>query len=1123
MVLKPTGLSGLMSMLGLRNLSPFVCADATSKSSSSSPYEYGESESYANADFSVGGHYGPGWVVNENPREESGLACETKSPSCVDDGSSSGWIQQDPPPKFFFGDAYRDYHFETLAWGEKHSIAPRAWTAVKKAAGVFIVVDRKVKEVYEGFRINTHYPVSIQFEWNMRPQRPSIPRLILRTADWWTRFSFDAQMRALQQNKRMFDTDLRKTLLGKLNNIQLVGQPQGHSHANAASERTSLSIALRESIVASGLTPYVVSAGARDHKDSGGRAVGCRLPYMSKDLLEREIYCDPLPEDSCIVMIDVDYFTDMRWWLKFGRPIALYSFAPTAAASVVNDSSWELRQGKYTDAAGNASYSGTLLHCRVNGGAVYEHPLWDYGHDTVQAVDWFGNCLTYYVEQRSCPSGRRLVVLVPASSVAYPYWTKSPVTSLQRFECMVGSIPVVDIGTGCMSVGCPGTFEALDVSKIDYIGWAEKAKAVGLKHVVDVEKWMAVSENKATKDGRIKWAPIMFALLKRGWTPDGAGLLMPTGAIRFFGITPAQHYVCSHPAGSGDSGTGGEVSVAFAPALVTLPIPTPYKCLANAATAHQVRVKDTQKKFADHAFPQEMRSFAAEYRKLVIGEHGGSVNPLDVAELAERWKRPSQAKTIGELHTLFQPGESRVMRGFMKGEPGYKPRQIVNCDGDHNAPLALFTLAIMEHLKQEFKWVGCGRTPAEIEERVNSVSTGLACPDEIRALFGFTTLEVTHEGDITNCDGSEKRWHRDNITDPIMLGLIIPEMRPLLRSLLRQEAAGFTVKMAEGYQYTALWELISGTSATTLKNILKVSFGDYCALRRCGLTPWQAFACLGVYCGDDSVSIALPIPGLAESRVVALRDLAMDQKLIVRTTPDPVSFLGEFHYGAFFYGGRRMPDFWRQVQKCHLTTNRGVPVAVAAANKAAGALSSSTLSDPLLGPWFTKVALLSGDVNVRAMTREEQFKIGFEETSHTSRLALRTEIVDDWCCQTGIDRELLEEILAQIDRATTLEELPCGVLDNSDIVKQLLPGSADNSGTVVPAAEPSPVRKIHAERKQEGQTGPRDHQSTQAAPRPRSENAQPQAPRTRRNSNSRQPRRGGAHAIRPGGRGRPPA
>jgi hypothetical protein len=848
---------------------------------------------------------------------------------------------------------------------------------------------------------------------------------------------------------------------------------------------------------------------------------------MSKDLLEKELYMDPVGNDCCIVMVDVDYYTDVRRWMCYSKPLLLYTFVPSDAAGVHGDGAWELTRGSYTDAAGCASYEGTVLKCMVNGGACYTHPIWDYNHDNLSVIDWYGNCVTFYVEQRQCPSGRRIVGLFPASSVAFPYWIRVPRTVLSRFECMVGDVAVVDRGDGCLSISCPGSFEALEVSRIDYAGWCAKAQAVGLKHVVDVEKWMSVSENKKTKDARIRWAPILFGLIQAGWKPSGAtSVVLKTGSTTFVpGGAAPEHYVCQHTAAPGDSPTGGEIAIAFAPPLVTCPTPVPARCMANAAAAHQIRVKDTQKKFAGHTFKSDLAGYAAEFVRLVLGEDRGTVMPLSIDELSERWTRPSQALTVSRLHTEVQPEpEPRTMRGFGKAEPVYKPRNVVNCDGDHNAPLATYTLAIMDHLKEKHPWVGCGLAPCAVEARVHAVATGLCVPDEIRERLGFAKLDVTHEGDITNCDGSEKRWHRDHVTDPIMLGLIYGPCRPSLRKLLKHERAGFLVKMAEGYSYWAEWELISGTSATTLKNILKVAFGDYVALRRIGLSPVEALKCLGVYCGDDSVSVALPYPGLAEARVVALADLAMDQKLIVRTSPSPVSFLGEYHYGAFFDCGRRLPDFWRQAQKCHLSCNRGVTIDVAAANKALGALSSSTLSDPLLGPWFTQVALLSGAHNVQAMSREERWKMDLETSSHFDRLALRSEVVDEWCEVTGIDRSELDLILARINSARSLAELPSGVLDNVLTTKHLLPGAANSSGTVVPLEEPAPVRNDQVEQGDSRRPqGPRNPPAGgQVRPRP----PRQAAARPPRDENSRQPRqfqRGGARPVQSRGRGRPAA
>jgi len=986
--------------------------------------------------------------------------------------------------------------------------------------------DEYAKSRYDS-AVSQHFPSAERRLWVSRPQRPGPPKLVVQCVEYAADSLSGRTFVGLQNHKRMFDRDLRRVIMGSLVRIPLHGQPAGHSHATAAAERTSVTVAFHEVIRGAGLTPYVVSAGDRDHRASGGKSDGCRLPYMSKDLLEERLYKDKVSDEHVLVMTDVDYYTDMPGWLRLGRPILLYTMVPSGAAGVHSDGAWELVRGDYVDAAGRASHSGTMMRCLITGGATYEHPLWDYNHDNVSVIDWYGNCITYYVEQRQCPSGRRIVGLFPGSSVAFPYWRDVPRNELGRFEAMVGDIAVVDMGNGKLSISCPGAYEALEVSRIDYVGWQAKSAAVGLKHVVDVEKWMSVSENSKTKAARIRWAPVLFGLLQKGWKPDGAvSMVQATSSVELIPTTPPEHYVCSHSSAPGSTTTGGDVAVAFAPPLVTLPTPVPARCMANAATAHHVRVKLTQKKFQGHAFKHDLGAYAVEFVGLVTEGRKGMVEPLEVSELAERWTRPSQQETVRGLHTLVQPEkEPRTMRGFMKGEVGFKPRQIVNCDGDHNASLALYTLAIMDDLKANHLWVGCGRTPLEVEERVHAVATGLSLPDELRERFvPDGKLTTAHEGDITNCDGSEKRWHRQHITDPIMIGLTVPALRPQLRALLKQEAAGFTVKMAEGYSYEAEWELISGTSATTLKNILKVSFGDYVALRRLGLTPRQAFACLGVYCGDDSVSVALSLPGLAEARVVALADLAMDQKLIERHSPSPVSFLGEYHYGAFFDGGRRLPDFWRQVQKCHLSCSRGIPLDVAAANKACGALSSSTLSDPLLGPWFTKVALLSGDVNKAAMTREERWKLGKESSTHRDRLALRSEVVDEWCDVSGVERSELEDILVKIDAATCLAELPRGVLDNVLITKQLLPGTANASGTIVPVDEPAPVHNDKVEKqRQERREGARNPPTGgKRHPRPQDKEA-PRPPRTEDGRITRQLQRGGARAVQSGRGRRPPS
>jgi len=945
-------------------------------------------------------------------------------------------------------------------------------------AGLVLEADLVAKRFYDAFMWNQHFPVPRTVDWKQRPHRPNLFVALGRGAEYVGRFVVGGRVRAINSNRRVFDADLRKRVMSDLAIIRAARQPVGHSHPWAASERTGINRAFVAVAVAVGLEPYVVSrSSTRD--TMGERACdGCRLPYFDKDLGE-ELGVDDVREDHMLIFVDVDYYTDMVTWARYARPMLLYTQVPSKAAGRYGDNSFELRKGSYRDAAGRASYSGTQLVNRVAGGATYTHPLWDWTCDSFSVVDWWGNLVTFLVESRDCPSGtRRVVACFPQSSVAWPFWCGTQYRSLKRFEAFCANIPVVDRGDGLLSVGAPGTFESYELSRLDYVSVFTKSKAAGHKYVGDVEKFLRCSENASTKEGAQKWAPSIYELCKAGWLPDGAGYVARTSSIKVLDLTPdVNHYIADSAHDDGSGIAGNEIAVAFAPPLVDKPTPAPAKVKANAATAHKLRVADTQAKFAGHVVPVDCNGFAFDFVAAVVGSRRGTVNPIDLSELEELWKRPSQREGLRHVHTMCETEPAdRVARGFMKGEVGFKPRQIVNCDPQHNAPLGCFVHAIMRDLKCRFAWVGCGRTPEEVERRVNDVARGHGLRSAARYAPGLLT--TTHEGDITNCDGSELRWHRERVIEPILMGLVAREYRPMLRHYLKEERAGFTVRMNEGYRYKAAWELISGTSLTTIKNILKVAFGDYLALRRAGLASVEAMDALGVYCGDDSVQYALDIPGLLELRVASLRDIGMDQKMIVRRSPDPVSFLGEYHYGAFADGGLRLPDFWRQAQKCHLTCATGIPIGQAAANKAAGALAGPTRADPLLGPWYEKVAELCPLPCQRNMTREELWALDQGGSSVAERLALRQRVVDQWCATTGVDRSQLDGLLTVIASAKTLEELPAGALVMEG-QKSLLPG-IDNSGStgVAPPPPDNHVEKTKIEEtRPQGRSGDDGHRS----------------------------------------------
>jgi hypothetical protein len=944
--------------------------------------------------------------------------------------------------------------------------------------------DIMVSRIEKVTLMNSHFPAMVTVPGVDRPYRPSLPRLAARTVDYCTRWSMPSVVEGINANSRVLDPELRKAVLSQLSTIDLVNMPKAHSHAMAASERTSVAIALRKAVLGCGLKPYDVSGGTRERIFDGEtrqwtRPHGCRFPYFVKDL-STELFIDAVEPDDAFVFVDVDYYTDVNTWARYGRLMVFYTFVPVSAAAINNDSAMEFFEGKYVDKAGRAHHQGTMLSTRVKGGEHYEHPLWDWSVGGFSVVDWWGNYISYLVESRACPSGRRIVVAVPSRVVAFPYWKSIPVEPLRRLDVMVaapggGKIPVLLChSTGMVSVGAPGTTTSLQITRLDFEGLVVKYEFSKTKYPGDMEKWLRVCTSKQARDEATAWGPVVFRLISSGWRlPNSSGGVIDTSSVVMKEVSAPTvpdvvHYVLDQPDGKEDGKgiSGGEIARNFAPPMVTIPVPCPARVTANAAMAYELRVKSTQRKFSDHVFAKELDKYAAEFVAQTLVGIRGTVVPLDLSQLEERWTRPSQRQGLNTVHTWVpSDDETRKVDGFMKGELGYKPRQIVNENASHNAPLGCYVLPAMDVLKGFHEWVGCGRTPEEIERRVNAVAKGTCVPqhvlDKYRLLIGL----LAHEGDISNCDGSEKRWHREHLIYPILMCIMAAPYRKTLRGILHGERAGKTVKMKEGFSYLTEFELLSGTSLTTFSNIMKVAFGDYCALRESGMSPEDAFACLGVYCGDDSVMVGLSIPNLAETRVRVMAMLAMDQKLIIRQSPDPVSFLGEYHYGAFADGGQKLPDFWRQVQKCHSTTARGIPIELAAANKAAGMLSSSSAADPLLGPWAEKVAELAGRKAILdSATRDEQWLMAHGIPDMNKARALRASLRSQWSAQTGIDLATLDSIVAIISNATTLAELPAGVLDNVLIAKRPADGITQVGSHAEPSSAPADNKDVGEER-----------------------------------------------------------
>jgi hypothetical protein len=147
---------------------------------------------------------------------------------------------------------------------------------------------------------------------------------------------------------------------------------------------------------------------------SSGNQVGTSLVYDPVDVLNHTTASPSFASDvrSVLTMVDVDFHTDMAYWMSLMRPMLLYTMLPTSASAVDNGSSHHY-------------FHGDVMHFESHGGFVATHKLWDYGADYCEVVyrprgSWHDITYVYRVLRYALPASRGVVALVPQYSISAP-------------------------------------------------------------------------------------------------------------------------------------------------------------------------------------------------------------------------------------------------------------------------------------------------------------------------------------------------------------------------------------------------------------------------------------------------------------------------------------------------------------------------------------------------------------------------------------------------------------------------------------------------------------------------------------------------------------------------------
>jgi len=761
--------------------------------------------------------------------------------------------------------------------------------------------------------------------------------------------------------------------------------PKHHSHPGEAVERCKANTFMNNFVTSCGKTLYSVEMSTPEAEHD---VRGTRHYHVAKDL-QMKPKRDPLLPTDVIKMTDVDYYVNMPSYLN-GHMLILYTFVPDKPAGVSQESTY-------------CTLSNGNIEMVVNGGARYEHPLWDYDTDHVVVDHWWGS-MVYLVEAKQFAMQRRVYLFVPVRTVYTPLAWLIPGRRLSYRELISDGVAYVKsqkiVSENMLTQHSYAPFGSTNsVTISDTVRDAIRMRCSMAKdpQISDIERILKAYNVEDSVSGATllttlwRATPQVFGLNTRQITPC---------------IVDAVNYQAVYPLVTED---GKPVVRPIAPAYAEDAY-APRRSLNNDTACLQGRIHDVKNKVK--TYPPFYVNCITEFVELLIPKAHIGV-PYDQKFVEDRMTRPAQRAKIAKFKQFAGLDSKWSVSSFQKAETYGKithPRNISTVPTDHLVRFAGYCYALSDKLKEQH-WYGSGKHPKVLSD----------------ALYTKTaTAQFVTPSDISRMDGS--MGPLQTALEKAVFARFFPfeYHQEITRLLKKQEyAKAFT---AFSLMYDTTDTTLSGSSDTTLRNTLANAFACYVALRSGGLfSPAQAFAKLGLYSGDDGLTPDL-CPALL-ARVFAKMGFLCEAE---RVNPgNPVRFLGRIYVDPWT-GPESIADVPRQLGKLHLTiAPKDVPNDLILRRKAEGILVTDPKT-PFLTEWAKAIIRVCPPADPLLMKRYKHL-IPASSYWDTFECPFYNDVDESFVMgvvanELGITAIELKGYMQTLDAATKLSDLDLGII-----------------------------------------------------------------------------------------------
>jgi hypothetical protein len=787
-----------------------------------------------------------------------------------------------------------------------------------------------------------------------------------------------------------------------------------HSHPETAASRNNADDAINNFVTLNGLEVYSVQMSSRDI-DRNVQGSLTHLWDQDRHNLTRN---DPLRINHVLKFTNVDYYVRWEDYLWTGLPILLYTLTPQDPCGTFQETQWTT----------NVDNTITMF---VTGGGKYTHQLWDYEVDDFRA-HYPGVTIIYSVESVPVNDHWSIVLINPKQAIPNP--SNLSGHTLKRKQ-LVHKCATFDGSTryaamikhngpaAVLSLSAPGEVASIRLTAKTQTILGARIR-IGKLQLCDLVQLLAPDFGNDTR--------LAQALIYNAYPA-----IMPANVPRASVFTNRE---VAHSYGKLPEPTlvpKEKLAITILSPPILGGVCAPVKSRANDLWCVDKRITSVANPQAK--FIGKYQLYASEFIKCVFPDNG-QLFPVTVSQVYDSQSRPTQRaandRALPSLSSWTVDMDVEV-KSFQKAElyaSCKDPRNISTLPPEHCLTYSQYTQALSAYLKR-YEWYAFGRHPNDIARRVNFIAN--------KAKFLVET-------DFSRFDGTHSRALYDLELSIMLRAFPVCEHE----TIRRVQACMYNAqaRTTEGVRYSIGGSRLSGAADTSVCNTIDNAFVAYCAARQTGLSIQNAFVSLGLYGGDDGISIDIP----SKVYEMVCSDLGLTLKARATMPHERVSFLGRIYPNPMGHTGH-MADLPRQLPK--LCAHGGITMdkIQALRNKAAGHLVMDATT-PVLGDWARMITRLygTGDPTQVELSYTAKATVLFKDVGKGTHVLSIGEMMGVACDMLDVDCETIDRYVLHLQTIERLEEL----LPLKTYVPEVLPPAVrmgDNVGELKRSETKAPI------------------------------------------------------------------